>query len=86
LSQLWAETSYQQLNLPEEEIFTVEEKQIDLPPYAPIHESAICSACGESVMETKARLRDGEPICIACADAQRGATRYVLDGSGISVA
>jgi formylmethanofuran dehydrogenase subunit E len=86
LSQLWAETSYQQLSLPEEDIFTVEEKQIDRPPYAPIHESVICSACGESVMETKARLRDGEPICIACADAQRGATRYVLDGSGISVA
>ena len=82
LSQLWAETSYKQLSLPEEEIFTIEEKQIDLPPYAPIHESAICSVCGESVMETKARLQDGEPICIACAGAQR----YVLDGSGMSVA
>lgn len=82
LSQLWAETSYKQLSLPEEEIFTVEEKQIDLPPYAPIHESIICAVCGESVMETKARLRDGEPICIACAGAQR----YVLDGSGMSVA
>lgn len=82
LSQLWAETSYRQLDLPEEEIFTVEKKQIDLPAYAPIHESVICSACGESVMETKARLREGEPICIACADAQR----YVLDGSGMSVA
>ncbi len=86
LSQLWAETSYKQLSLPEEEIFTVEEKQIDLPPYAPIHASVICSVCGESVMETKARLRDGEPVCIACASATRGAARYVLDGSGMSVA
>jgi len=82
LSQLWAETSYKQLSLPEEEIFTVEEKEIDLPPYAPIHESSICSVCGESVMETKARLRNGEPVCIACA----GDERYVLDGSGMSVA
>ncbi|MEA3374765.1 MAG: FmdE family protein [Chloroflexota bacterium] len=82
LSQLWAETSYRQLDLPEEEIFTVERKQIDLPSYAPILDSVICSVCGESVMETKARLRGGEPVCIPCA----GAERYVLDGSGISVA
>jgi formylmethanofuran dehydrogenase subunit E len=82
LSELWAETSYKQLGLPEEEIFTVERKRIELPAYAPIHDSAICAVCGESVMETKARLRDGEPVCIACADAER----YVLDGSGMSVA
>jgi formylmethanofuran dehydrogenase subunit E len=81
LSQLWAETSYKQLDLPEEEIFTVEMKRIDLPAYAPIYESAICAICGESVMETKARLRDGEPVCIACA----GAEHYVLDGSGMSL-
>lgn len=81
LSELWAETSYKQLRVPEEEIFTVEEKQIELPAYAPIHDSAICSVCGESVMETKARLRDGEPVCSACA----GAEHYVLDGSGMSL-
>ena len=81
LSVLWAETSYEQLDLPEEEIFTVERKEIDLPAYAPIHESVICSVCGESVMETKARLQEGEPVCIACA----GAEHYLLDGSGISV-
>jgi len=33
------------------------------------------------VMETKARLRAGEPVCIDCA----GAERYVLDGSGMWV-
>jgi formylmethanofuran dehydrogenase subunit E len=81
LSQLWAETSYKQLSLPEEEIFTVERKQVELPSYAPIHDSVVCSVCGESVMETKARLRDGEPICMACA----GAEHYVLDGSGMLV-
>jgi formylmethanofuran dehydrogenase subunit E len=81
LSQLWAETSYRQLDLPEGEIFTIEKKRIELPPYAPIFASAICSACGESVMETKARLQNGEPICLACA----GAEHYVLEGSGISV-
>ena len=81
LSQLWAQTSYRQLDVPEEEIFTVEKKQIDLPPYAPILNSAICAICGESVMETRARLQNGEPICMACA----GIEHYMLDGSGISV-
>jgi formylmethanofuran dehydrogenase subunit E len=81
LSELWAETSYKQLSVSEEEIFTVEKKQIELPAYAPIHDSAICSVCGESVMETKARLRDGEAICMACA----GIEHYVLDGSGMSI-
>jgi len=81
LSELWAETSYRQLDVPEEEVFTIEKKEIDLPAYAPIHDSAVCSVCGESVMETKARLRGGEPVCIDCA----GAERYVLDGSGMWV-
>ena len=81
MSELWAEISYKQLSVPEEEIFTVANKQIELPAYAPIHDSAICSVCGESVMETKARLREGEAICMACA----GIEHYVLDGSGISI-
>ena len=81
LSELWAQTSYEQLSVPERELFTITRKQIDLPPYAPIMASAICSACGESVMESKARLQDGEPVCLACADAGY----YELDGSGISV-
>ena len=81
LSCLWAETSYKQLSLPEKEIFTVEHKQIALPAYAPIVPSITCAVCGESVMETKARLQDGNPVCIACACAER----YVLDGAGITV-
>ena len=81
LSELWAQTSYKQLSLPEEEIFTVEKRNIELPAYAPIHGSVVCASCGESVMETRARLREGEPLCIACA----GAERYMLDGSGVSV-
>ena len=79
--ELWAEASYAQLGVPEDEIFTVERRDIELPAYAPIHESAVCAVCGESVMETKARLRDGDSVCIACAGAQR----FVLDGSGMLV-
>jgi formylmethanofuran dehydrogenase subunit E len=81
LSELWAQTSYKQLSVPAEELFTVTRKRIDLPPYAPIMASAICAVCGESMMESKARIRGGEPICLTCA----GAEYYELDGYGISV-
>ena len=81
LSELWAQTSYQQLSVPEDELFTVTHQPVDLPPYAPIMASAICAVCGESVMESKARIRGGEPICLTCA----GAEYYELDGYGISV-
>jgi formylmethanofuran dehydrogenase subunit E len=82
LMALWREASFQQLNPPEQEVFEVKERQIELPPFAPIFGSARCAACGEKVMETRARVRDGEHACLECASAQY----YVLDGSGISVA
>lgn len=81
LMQLWAETSYGQLAVPAEELFTVQHLQINVPAYAPIFASARCVLCGESVMESRARLVDGQPTCIACASA----ATYQLDGSGIRV-
>ena len=78
---LWAETSFAQLKLAEEEIFDVRRVKVDVPPFAPIFASATCSVCGERVMETRARIRDGKPVCMTCA----GGAHYLLDGSGISV-
>ena len=82
LMQLWAETSERQLDVPADELFTVQHLQIEIPAYAPILDSARCAICGESVMESRARLVDGQPACIACASAPT----YQLDGSGIRVA
>jgi formylmethanofuran dehydrogenase subunit E len=82
LMRLWAETSYQQLDVPVAELFTVAHLRIDVPAYAPILASATCAVCGESVMETRARIRDGQPTCIACAAAEY----YQLDGAGIATA
>lgn len=82
LMQLWAETSGRQLDVPADELFTVQHLQIEVPAYAPILDSARCAICGESVMESRARLLDGQPACIACASAPT----YQLDGSGIRVA
>jgi len=81
LMRLWAETSYKQLEMPEDELFTVQHLQIEVPTYAPILASVTCAVCGENVMETRARVRDGEPVCISCA----AAPHYRLDGAGIAV-
>ena len=81
LTELWAETSFEQLSVSEDELFTVTRRTIDLPPYAPIMASVTCAVCGESVMESKARIREGEPVCLTCA----GAGHHILDGSGIYV-
>jgi formylmethanofuran dehydrogenase subunit E len=82
LNYLWAETSVGQLEVPAEELFTVKHMQIEVPAYAPILDSARCALCGESVMESRARLMRGQPACITCASA----AHYQLDGSGIRAA
>ena len=82
LMELWAETSAGQLDVPAEDLFTVQQQQIEGPAYAPIFASATCALCGESVMESRARLVDGQPACLACASAAISQ----LDGSGIRVA
>ena len=81
MMRLWAESSFGQLELPEEEVFNVTHREIQVPAFAPIFASVKCSVCGENIMETKARIRNGNPICIACASAEH----YQLDGAGISV-
>jgi formylmethanofuran dehydrogenase subunit E len=81
LGRLWREASFSLVDVPAEELFTVERVTADVPAYAPIHASAICSVCGEPIMETRARLHEGEPICLTCS----GAEHYQLDGAGIAV-
>jgi len=79
---LWTEISHRQLEVLEEELFTVQHVQIEVPAYAPIFASVRCAVCGENVMETRARVKDGQPVCIARASAEHGQ----LDGAGISTA
>ena len=78
---LWAEISFDQLDLAAETVFTVSRQTIDVPAFAPIKASVTCAVCGEPVMETKARVHDGQPVCIACASA----SVYQLDGAGIGL-
>jgi len=51
-----------------EKMFTVEEVSVDLPPYAPIHDSVICAACHEPVMATRTVEQNGRRLCLSCAD------------------
>ncbi len=49
-----------------ESLFIIGEPLVPAPPFAPMKRSVQCDACGESVMETKARLCDGRILCLAC--------------------
>lgn len=55
------------LSAPEEDVVTVEEMSIPEPEYARIRRSVTCAFCGERVMETRARVREGQVACIPCA-------------------
>ncbi len=62
-----------------EELFTVEQVTIDIPSYAPIHDSIICESCHEPVMATRTLEKNGRHLCISCA----GASWNELSGDGI---
>ena len=52
--------------LPEEELFDIRWVDAPLPSPARIFASVQCSQCGEGVMEARAHLRDGQPVCPEC--------------------
>jgi formylmethanofuran dehydrogenase subunit E len=80
LSELWTELSFRVLELPDEEVLDIKKVTVDVPAYARIFNSVKCSICGENVMEPRARMKDGKPICLACSDHEY----YQLAGDGIS--
>jgi formylmethanofuran dehydrogenase subunit E len=81
MMQIWREISFAYIDVPEEELFQVEHRVTQLPSYAPIFASAKCSECGEDVMESRLRVKDGQPICMDCAAVEQ----FVLDGSGMAL-
>jgi formylmethanofuran dehydrogenase subunit E len=81
LMQLSCEIAVELLDTDDSELFIIERKTIALPKYAPIFASVRCSICGENVMEPRARVADGKPICIPCS----GDEHYAMKGDGIYV-
>jgi len=81
LRHIWVKTSFKMLDIPDDELFSINHIEIEVPSYAPIFASAKCCVCGENVMEPRVRLKDGNFVCLPCS----GQAYYQLDGDGISV-
>ena len=80
LRHLWIDISFDMLDIPDEELFNISRINIEVPAYAQIFASVKCSVCGENVMEPRARMKEGKPICLPCSDHEY----YQLAGDGIS--
>ncbi len=73
------ERAFGTLNIPFNELFSVYTIETSVPGYAPIHESVVCSECGESVMKTRSTEIKGKVVCYSCNNSPYG----ILDGNGI---
>lgn len=47
-------------------LFDIREVKLDLPKRAVVFSTVQCAKCGEGVMESKAHLKDGRPVCPDC--------------------
>ena len=79
--EVWEILSFKQLEIPNEKQFKVEEVSVTLPGQAPIFPSVVCSQCGEAVMETRARVKDGKIFCLTCAKDDY----FILEGRGMHI-
>ncbi len=61
-------TSDMILEMPDNELFKIEEVEIEIPKEARIFKSVKCSKCGELVSEHRARVENGDFVCIPCFD------------------
>jgi formylmethanofuran dehydrogenase subunit E len=70
------------IKLPFEDLLLKQTTSPQLPDYAPITQSLICSGCGEQVMASKV-VTEGEKkgLCLACA----GLSTRQVDGRGIEI-
>ena len=53
---------------PVEEMFDIMHVNIEIPHKARIFNSVKCSKCGEMFAESRARMQNGEIVCISCYD------------------
>ena len=81
LRELWTDMSFRVLELPDAEVFDIRRVSLAVPGYARIFESVRCSVCGEDIMEPRARLVNGQPVCLPCS----GQAYYQLAGDGVAV-
>jgi formylmethanofuran dehydrogenase subunit E len=82
LRENWRRVGFKMLDIPDGELFDVTRPAIQVPAYSRIFASVKCSICGENVMEPRARVQNGQPVCIPCS----GQEYNQLAGDGISLA
>ncbi|MGI6307483.1 MAG: FmdE family protein [Dethiobacteria bacterium] len=56
------------LSRPLGEVCQIQEVDTEIPEKARLFPSVTCTSCGEKVMEPRARLRDGQVVCIPCSE------------------
>lgn len=57
------------LSLPQDEILKIEEISIEEPQKARIFKTVTCSRCGEPVADAKAKVVEGDYVCMPCYEA-----------------
>lgn len=57
------------MNAGDEELLKVIKVKMDLPAVAKIYPSLRCALCSEKMMEPRARVKDGEIVCIPCFES-----------------
>lgn len=73
------ERSFGIFELPFDELFTLKEVTIEIPPYAPIFDSIICAECGERTMLSRTLSRADKTYCLTCSQQ----SVPMLSGDGI---
>jgi tRNA-Thr(GGU) m(6)t(6)A37 methyltransferase TsaA len=79
LKEAFREISFDIVNIKINDLFTIQNLSVDIPDYAPIHESVICEICNENIMSSRAIKNDSNCLCIPCSKSEY----FELDGSGI---
>ena len=54
------------LKAEDKELFKIVKEKVNLPEEARIYPSIRCALCGEKVMEPRARVKNGQIVCIPC--------------------
>jgi formylmethanofuran dehydrogenase subunit E len=58
------------ISKPFDAVFDTKEVKLPEPPYAPLAPSQACAECGEMTMSTRMVEKDGQRLCIPCAEAE----------------
>lgn len=67
VTQLKAKKAEAILNAPPETVMKSIPVTLNLPPEARLHPGIRCKICGEKVMEPRARIKNGDILCIPCS-------------------